>query len=123
MAVDGAREGADPPLSAADPFDSPRFARTYIITFWMELVGPAAFVGGMALASFTSIGPVLVMVGGIAFVVGIIASTASAYRVLRLAGHTRYYAWIHSGPESVPSWSRHKAYRALRRLSSPSERR
>jgi hypothetical protein len=90
-----------------------RFARTYVITYRMELLGLVAFVGGCGLAALTRIGALFVVFGFVTGAVGIIASNASAYRALRSSGHARYYAWTRCGPESVPSPKRYKDYLAL----------
>jgi hypothetical protein len=117
------REDDEPPYGwdDADPFDTPAFARTYVVTCVVRVVGAVAFVGGCGLAFLTrSLGGVFVVVGAAALVVGSVVSGVSAYRVLRSRGFGRYTAWTHSRPWSSPSLNRYRRYRErLRGLSSP----
>jgi len=104
------------PVGEGELFDAPAFARTYVVTFVLRILGAAAFVGGCAVALITrSAGALLVVGGAVALIVGSVASTVSAYRVLRSAGYGRSLAWSRSRPWSAVSLGRYREYRAPRR--------
>ena len=113
MAADGVD---DDPLSLADgsdPFDTPTFARTYVVTFVIRVAGAVTFVAGCGLAFVTRPGAAGFVVAGAAVLVGGgIASSVSAYRVVRSLGQDRYTSWRLSRPWAHPSLSRYRDYRA-----------
>jgi hypothetical protein len=99
-----------------DPFDSPTFARTYVVTFVMRVAGAIAFVGGCGLAFLTRRGGgVLIVAGAVALVVGTVASSVSASRVLRSSGFAWFPAWSRSRPWAAASLGRYREYRRLLR--------
>jgi hypothetical protein len=111
-------DGDDPQSlsDAADPFETPGFARTYVITFVIRVAGAVAFVGGCGLAFITRPGgAVFVVSGAAALIVGSGVCSVSAYRVARSLGQDRYSSWVLSRPWSSPSLDRYRAYRALLR--------
>jgi hypothetical protein len=113
------RADDEPPATEGELFDAPAFARTYVVTFVLRVVGAAAFVGGCAIALITrAAGAVLVVGGAAALIVGSVASTVGAYRVLRSAGYDRYLAWSRSRPWASASLGRYREYRATLRGST-----
>jgi len=102
------------PFDGADPFDTPVFARTYVVTFVVRVVGAVAFVGGCALAFVTRPGgAVFVVSGATALIVGSVVCNVSAYRVARSLGQDRYSSWMLSRPWSSMSLDRYRGYRTL----------
>jgi hypothetical protein len=95
-------------------FDSRCFARIYLVTFWMLWLGLAWCLGGFLIAVMVERTFVLLFLAGwMSLVLSIAASNAGAYRELRKLGWTRYDAWMHAGPNSVPSVRLYRDYRAL----------
>jgi hypothetical protein len=108
--------GDDPTWPARDPFDTPTFARTYVVTFVLRVAGAIAFVGGCGLALLTRpAGGVFVVAGAAALVVGSVASSVSASRILRSWGYAWFPAWSASRPWAAMSLSRYRDYRQMLR--------
>ena len=104
------------PSSEADRFDAPEFARTYVATFVLRVAGAIAFVGGCGLALLSRpAGGVFVVAGAVALVVGSVASSVSAYRVLSPLGYGWFAAWTRARPWAGVSLSRYREYRELLR--------
>ena len=119
MAVGGAGDDAEGPANEADRFDTPGFARTYVVTFVARVAGAAAFVGGCGLAFLTRPGgAVLIVAGAVALVVGSVACSIGAYGVLRPLGYTPYTTYSRSRPWASPSLTRYREYQALLRRES-----
>jgi hypothetical protein len=98
----------------ADPFDTPVFARTYVVTFVVRVVGTVAFVGGCGLAFLTRPGgAVFVVSGAAALIIGSVVCNVSAYRVARSLRQDRYSSWMLSRPWSSMSLERYRGYRTL----------
>jgi hypothetical protein len=116
---DAADDDPQWPSSEADLFDDPTFARTYVATFVLRVAGTIAFVGGCGIALLDRrAGGVFVVAGAALLVVGSVASSVSAYRVLSPLGYGSFAAWSRSRPWASASLSRYREYRELLRDES-----